>query len=83
MATASTSNIQPERPPLGLLFGGQDSSKWTSAHESEMLKKAAAAVAASSGQENEFNMIHSVLRESLPRNRKEAEDLDALQKKLG
>lgn len=82
-AAASMSNIQSNRPPLGLLFGGQDSLKWTSAQERAMLTKAAAVLAASSGEENEFNMIHSVLREGLPHNRGEADDLNSLRKKLG
>jgi hypothetical protein len=82
-ATASTSNAEVDRPPLSLLFGGRHPLKWTPDREKEMLAKAASALMASDGRDNEANMIHAVLREGLPRNRKEADDLDSLGIRLG
>jgi hypothetical protein len=79
----STSNFQNDQPPLALLFGGNHTLKWDAAKEQEMLARAAAAVACSSDRNNEANLIHSVLRENLPRDRDEADDLASMGIKLG
>jgi hypothetical protein len=82
-SVTSSTNIRSERPPLALLFGINHPLKWDAAKEEEMLTKAAAAVAASDGSRNAANLIHSVLREDLPRDRKGADDLGSLGIKLG
>lgn len=82
-AAPTSTNVQEDRPPLALLFGGKFANKWDAVKESEMLARAAAAVAASSDHQNEANLIHSVLREKLPAQRSEADDLASLRAKHG
>src|ERR1017187_5850224 len=75
-SSASFSNVSNDRPPLALLFGGTCGDlKWSATHEQEMLERAAASVAASTDANNRPNMIHSVLREKLPKDRKSADEL--------
>jgi hypothetical protein len=82
-STESISNIQSDRPPLGLLFGAKHALKWDAAKEAEMLAKAAASIAASTDKNNEANFIHAVLSEELPSDRENAVDLASLGIKLG
>lgn len=82
-SVASVSNIRGERPPLALLFDAGHKLKWDAAKEEEMLAKATTAIAAADGSRNAANLIHSVLREDLPRDQKDADDLASLGIKLG
>lgn len=82
-SVASFSNIREEGPPLALLFGASHDLKWDTAKEEHMLTRAAAAVSSSDGSQNAANLIHSVLREALPRDRKDTKELAALGIKLG
>jgi hypothetical protein len=82
-SVASVSNIKNVRPPLALLFDVSHHLKWNAAKEEEMLNRAAAALSASDGSENAANLIHSVLRESLPRDRRDLDSLASLGIKLG
>ena len=82
-SVASSSNIRDVRPPLALLFGVSHDLKWDNAKEEAMLTKAAAAVSASDVRQNTANLIHSVLREDLPSDRKGADELVSLGIKLG
>lgn len=79
---ATISNIHNDRPPLMLIFGANHALKWDAAKEEEMLTRAAASVAKSNDSDNEANLIHAVLRENLPSDRKEAVDLASLGIKL-
>jgi hypothetical protein len=80
---ASLSNIQDERPPLALLFGVSHHLKWSAAKEKEMLARAAAAVSSSDSSQNAANLIHAVLRENLPRDQKDADELASIGIRLG
>lgn len=82
-SVASFSNIRNERPPLALLFGVSHHLKWDATKEAEMLAQAAAKVSGSDGSQNAANFIHSVLREDLPRDRRDADELASLGIKLG
>ena len=79
----SVSNIKFERPPLALLFDAKHPLKWDVAKEEEMLAKAATAVSSSDGSQNAANLVHSLLREDLPRDRRDADELAVLGIKLG
>jgi hypothetical protein len=79
---ATVSNIRIDRPPLSLIFSASHSLKWDAAKEEEMLSRAAAAVDASNPADNQANLIHSVLREELPKSREDVIDLAALGIKL-
>lgn len=76
-------NATVDRPPLELLFGARHPLKWDSAKEQSMLSKAATALSGGSDGQNEVNLIHAVLREQLPDDRRHADDLDSLGIKLG
>ncbi len=82
-SAVSISNIQDDPPPLKLLFGGSHEFKWDAKKEQEMLERAAAAVSASTDANNRVNLIHAVLRENLPKDREDADDLASLGIKLG
>jgi hypothetical protein len=82
-SVASTSNVRSERPPLALLFSASHHLKWEAAKEEEMLTKAAATISASDANRNAANLIHSVLREDLPRERVDADDLEPMGIRLG
>ncbi|HVN93269.1 MAG TPA: hypothetical protein VMT38_06220 [Terracidiphilus sp.] len=79
----SITNVQNDRPPLALLFDARHDLKWDATKEQEMLERAAAAVAITDRSQNAANVIHSALREGLPRDRKDADDLAKLGIKLG
>jgi hypothetical protein len=82
-SVASITNVQNDRPPLALLFDARYDLKWDPSKEEEMLEKAAASVSAADRSQNAANFIHSVLREGLPGDRKDADDLKKLGIKLG
>ena len=82
-STASVSNTATERPPLGLLFAVDHPLKWDIASESEMLERAASSLSAHNRNTNAINLVNSVLREGLPGDADEAEDLAHLGIKLG